>query len=79
MLHATGRSKEAYENSFSFWQFFYIICPDLTFCYQYGFLVEKGTEISCDAIHNTFLWVKQTKDKGLFLCIITIFVKVTTF
>ena len=41
--------------------------------------MEKGAEISCDAIHNTFHGVKQTKDKGLLLSIITIFVKVTTF
>ena len=41
--------------------------------------MEKGAEISCNAVHDTFLWVKQTKDKGLFLCIITIIVKITTF
>ena len=41
--------------------------------------MEKGAEISCDAVHNTFLGVKQTKNKGLFLCIIAIFVKVSTF
>ena len=41
--------------------------------------MEKGAEISCDAVHDTFLRVKQTKDKGLFLCIITIIVKITTF
>ena len=41
--------------------------------------MEKGAEISCNAVHDTFLRVKQTKDKGLFLCIITIIVKITTF
>ena len=41
--------------------------------------MEKGAEISCDAVHNTHLGVKQTKDKGLFLCIITIIVKIATF
>ena len=41
--------------------------------------MEKGAEISCDAIHNPFLGVQQTYNKGLFLCIITVFVKVTTF
>ena len=40
--------------------------------------MEKGAEISCDAIHNTFLGVKQTYNKGLFLCIITIFVEIPT-
>ena len=41
--------------------------------------MEKGAEISCDAVHNTFLGVKQTKNKGLFLGIITIFVEIATF
>ena len=41
--------------------------------------MEEGAEISCDAIHDTLLGVKQAKDKGLFLCIITIFVKISTF
>ena len=40
--------------------------------------MEKGAEISGDAIHNTFLGIKQTQDKGLFLCIITIFVEIPT-
>ena len=40
--------------------------------------MEKGAEISCDAVHDTFLRVKQTKDKGLFLCIITILVAIAT-
>jgi len=38
--------------------------------------MEKGAEISCDAVHNTYIGVKQTKDKGLFLRIITIFVEI---
>jgi len=41
--------------------------------------MEKGAEIFCDAVHNTFLGVKQTKDKGPFLCIITILVKIAAF
>ena len=41
--------------------------------------MEKGAEISCDAIHNTFLGVEQTKDEGPFLCIITILVKISAF
>ena len=40
--------------------------------------MEKGTEISCDGIHNTILGVQQTYNKGLFLCIITIFVEIPT-
>ena len=40
--------------------------------------MEKGAEISCDAVHNTYIGVKQTKDKGLFLRIITIFVEIPT-
>ena len=40
--------------------------------------MEKGAQISGDAIHNTFLGIKQTQDKGLFLCIITIFVEIPT-
>jgi len=41
--------------------------------------MKKCAEISCDAVHDTFLWVKQTKNKGLFLRVITIFVKIATF
>ena len=41
--------------------------------------MEKGAEISCDVIHDTLLGVKQAKDKGFFLCIITIFMKIATF
>ncbi len=40
--------------------------------------MKKGTEVSCNAIHNTLLGIKQTKNKGLFLCIIAIIVKIAT-
>ena len=38
--------------------------------------MEKGAEISRDVLHDTLLGVKQTKDKGLFLCIFAIFMKI---
>ena len=56
--------------------FFYIIRPHLTLGNQDGFLMEKEAEISCDCIRNTFPGVQQTKDKGLLLGIVSIFVKI---
>ena len=40
--------------------------------------MKKSAEIFCNGIHNPFLGVQQTYNKGLFLCIITIFVEIPT-